>query len=566
MGNVTYSVLTYGRQDILIRCLQSFRKFHPDDPLIVTDNGGPEGDKSKIITEMYGGLYLNNPLNDSLSKIMNMGVEVSLTPYTCIVTNGVIFTKRLTEQFEVDFEFDSKIAMVGGLLFYPSGKIQHGGGFRRWNEGRMGHYGHGKDLAEAQLCTIPAYRMYVTGAVGAIRRSFWEKHHYDENLTMSCEDTDICLKAWLSGNRVFYDPEITAIHEEGATRGASTEEKKKRAPWVVKKEQESCDLFESRYKDADFWNIDKELNELNRVLHPELPVAFVRNAGMGDVLLTLPIYRYLELKQRGNIGVVTQMLEVFRGEDPKWLTNQIDQYAWSGCVNLDLAYERRRNGSIRNGYFAVAREMQIIDDPEFFPHTENIESTAFDETLMRRQVHTNDWNKPYAVVHVKDGIGPKSMSVAFWAELIELIQKHLGLVVVLVGGDTKEFSKVQGEGLINLTHKTNLHGLHAILKKAVFFVGVDSAPLHVADGTCPAVGIFTFTDPQKIVSDKVIPVVTNAECRGCHHRRQGTPVDYACEFDDFRKWQCSYMVTPVDVFMKCKEIVEKNGKKVQKEA
>ncbi|MDE2101895.1 MAG: glycosyltransferase, partial [Patescibacteria group bacterium] len=435
--NVTYSILTYGRQDLLIRCLQSFRKFHPEDPLIVTDNGGPEGDKSKAITEMYGGLYLNNPPNDSLSKIMNMGVEASKTPYTCITTNGVIFTKRLTEQFEANFIRDPKIAVVGGLLFYPSGRIQHGGGFRRWNEGRMGHYGHGKEIEQAGLCLIPAYRMYVTGAVAAIRKEFWETNHYDEQLTMSCEDTDICMKAWVFGNRVFYDPEITAIHEEGATRGASVAEKKVKHPEVIKREEESVRIFEERYNDQDFWEVDRELNRLNRLLHPELPRGFVRTAGMGDVLLTLPIYRYLEQKEKGNIVVITQMMEVFREEHPKALTQHIDEYPVSDFINFDLAYERRRQLSIRKGYIQALVEQDGMPAQMNYPDG-SLNSTAWDEFMMRRQVLSKDWNGPYAVVHVKTGVGPKSLRPDFWAELIDLIQTHLWLSVVLVGGDAPE--------------------------------------------------------------------------------------------------------------------------------
>jgi len=203
MNQVSYVVLSYGNQPSLTKCLKTFRLFHPEDPLIVVDNGGPNLELTEQISKMFNAKFFVNPGNESLSKIMNMGVEVSETPYVCIVTNGVEFTARLTEQFVKAFERDPLTVVVGGLLMYSDGKIQHGGGRRFWNDKAMGHYGQNKYPFQAKLCSIPAYRIYVTGATAAIRKDFWQENKYDETLTMSCEDTDLCFKAWQSGKRVY---------------------------------------------------------------------------------------------------------------------------------------------------------------------------------------------------------------------------------------------------------------------------------------------------------------------------------------------------------------------------
>ena len=87
---VSYVVLSYGRQDLLMKCLTTFRRFHQDDPLIVADNGGPDMDKTREVCKMFNAKLVINPLNDSLSKIMNLGCEAAETDYVCIVTNGEI--------------------------------------------------------------------------------------------------------------------------------------------------------------------------------------------------------------------------------------------------------------------------------------------------------------------------------------------------------------------------------------------------------------------------------------------------------------------------------------------
>ncbi len=555
MNRVTYVVLSYSKPELLMRCLVSFRKYHPEDPIIVIDNGGPDWDQVHQVAEMFKARSIQVLGNGPLSRIMNMGIDLSETPYTCIVTNGVIFNKRLTEQFERDFEEDPQIAIVGGLLFYPDGRIQHGGGYRRWNEKAMGHYGHGKLPHQALLCSIPAYRIYVTGATAAIRKDFWKDHKYDETFMVSCEDTDLCFQAWASGWRVLYDPEINSIHEEGATRGKTPAEKKIKAPeWDIK-EAKTTVIFNEKWTDAQLWEMNKELNRLNRELHPTLPRAFVRHAGLGDCLLTLPFHDRLCVEEGTETVVITHVPEAFRNEFPLAITTEIDTYAVSDFVDLDLAYERRQGLSIRDGYEAALEEQTGIKMGHF-PKDTKFLSTPMDELMVHR-LSPHDWRSPYVVVHTKNGGQTfKGHPPEFWMDLINRI-KELGYVVVTVG-DQVDFS-FGGDNIINLNGRTNLSMIHALMKKAKLFIGIDTGLLHIADGTCPTLGIFTGTDPKKIVTESVTPIETTAPCKGCHHRRKNPPVtDYACEFelDDPRRFMCVYTLSAATVAKKAKEVLD----------
>lgn len=551
---VTYAVLSYGKPELLMRCLLSFRKWHPTDPLIVLDNGGPDWEKVKATGEMFGARMERREGNGPLSKMMNLGIELSETEFTCIVTNGVIFTRYLTDQFVKDFEADPKTAIVGGLLFYPDGRIQHGGGYRRWNEKVMGHYGHGKLSHQALLCSIPAYRIYCTGATAAIRKEFWKDHKYDETFMVSCEDTDLCFQAWESGWRVLYDPEISTIHEEGSTRGKSPAEKKIKAPDWDRKEAETTQLFNAKWTDAQLWKMNLELNRLNREMYPELPRAFVRHAGLGDCLLTLPFYDSFHEETGGNAVIITHVPEAFRGCHPKAIATEMDTYAVSDFIEMDLAYERRQDGSITDGYRDAFKEQTGITCSPWL-NEEKVYSTPMD-LLMVHRLSPHDWRAPYVVIHTKNGGQSfKGHPVEFWMGLIEKI-KEMGFVVVTIG-DQADHS-FGGENIVNLNGRTNLAMIHALLKNAKLFIGIDTGLLHIADGTCPAIGIFTGTTPKKIVSDEVHVVETPAPCKGCHHRRKNPPVtDYSCEFDegDMRRFMCVYTLNASTVAAKAKEVL-----------
>lgn len=540
----SYVVLTYGNQSALTKCLQTFRIFHSDDPLIVADNGGPDGELTKTITTAFGGTYICNPSNDSLSKLMNMGMAEAKTDYVCIVTSGVEFNARLTEQFEKDFDADPLHVIIGGLLFYSDGKIQHGGGRRFWNYQAMGHYGQGKFPWQAKLCSIPAYRIYVTGATAAIRKSWWESNKYDENLTMSCEDTDLCFRAWQDGKKVFYDPDITSIHNEGATRGRTPEEKAIKAPWALVKERASYKLFQEKYGDAQVLEIDKKVNALNRSLHPDLPVAFVRNGATGDVLRTLETYD----RSGGPKVVITQVPEAFRDRECVAITNQMDEYAVSEFIDLDMAYERRRDLSMEQAYSGV-----VLGSEDAKNSPLNLKTTAFDWYSARMQAPNFDWDKPYVVMHFGAGWAGKVMPADFWKELSEKISaKGYGVISVGRGDDYG----INGPRAVDLVGKTNLHMLRAICEHAKLYIGNDSGPLHVADGACPAIGLFTVTTPEKCVSDKVTGIMTPAPCAGCQLRRP-LATNYECDFKpgDIREYMCGKMFEPNFIFNKALELL-----------
>jgi hypothetical protein len=108
------------------------------------------------------------------------------------------------------------VAVVGALLRYPDGRIQHGGMFRG-----SGGYGHIDHLKTVPSITVPTECECVTFAAALVRRSaFFEVGGFDEEFDCYSEDVDLCLKLRRAGWKVVYQPKATGIHEESQSTGA----------------------------------------------------------------------------------------------------------------------------------------------------------------------------------------------------------------------------------------------------------------------------------------------------------------------------------------------------------
>ena len=104
------------------------------------------------------------------------------------------------------------VGVVGHLLRYPGGTVQHGGTYR--NPGDYG-FGHVDHLAPDTRYKEPLEMENVTGASMLVRRDvFYQIGGFDEEYGLYAEDTDFCMKVRQSGWKIMFTPLVCGIHEE----------------------------------------------------------------------------------------------------------------------------------------------------------------------------------------------------------------------------------------------------------------------------------------------------------------------------------------------------------------
>ena len=132
-----------------------------------------------------------------------------------------------------------------------------------------------------------------------------------------------------------------------------------------------------------------------------------------------------------------------------------------------------------------------------------------------------------------------------------------GVEVVIAGGpdDIENVAKIRSlmkEDAMNIAGRTTIRELAAVIKGASFFVGNDSAPMHISNilGT-RTIALFGSTDWRvwRPLGDEHFVFAKDVECSPCGHSKE-------CEKDE--DW-CMKLIT-VDEVMEAVELIVEESK------
>jgi predicted lipopolysaccharide heptosyltransferase III len=160
--------------------------------------------------------------------------------------------------------------------------------------------------------------------------------------------------------------------------------------------------------------------------------------------------------------------------------------------------------------------------------------------------------KPYAVIHPGARRWYKSWPMEHFAGLADRTVA-LGVDVVIAGGpeDIENAAKIASlmkEKATNIAGKTTVRELAAVIKGASFFVGNDSAPMHISHvlGT-RTIALFGPTDWRvwRPIGEEHFVFAKDVDCSPCGHSKECTKKD--------EEW-CMRMIT-VDEVMEAVELI-----------
>jgi GT2 family glycosyltransferase len=207
---------------MLNRCVKSLLQHEPTagSDIWIFDDGSPFFDEEIIFHKRI----IRREVNKGYSTTINQALKYARDyRYDAVVTinSDVELLRPFINRAHQVFNFDKQIAVIGGMLLYPNGRIQSAGiGLHdngapiEYNKNELFTQDIGGEVSQ------PKYVMGVTGAFQIIRVSALEKiGFYDEGFQMSYEDVEFCWRTWRNKFRCFYDPHIKAVHAESATRG-----------------------------------------------------------------------------------------------------------------------------------------------------------------------------------------------------------------------------------------------------------------------------------------------------------------------------------------------------------
>jgi predicted lipopolysaccharide heptosyltransferase III len=189
----------------------------------------------------------------------------------------------------------------------------------------------------------------------------------------------------------------------------------------------------------------------------------------------------------------------------------------SGAQRRVVSYRVREQSKIRarayTDFVGVrVRDMHTVDynlalveslgvgETSAMPHLE-LPETTFEKT----EALLREWNitKPYLIFHPGSARLEKLWDAERWAQVIDSFGQNDGFDLVLTSGSSREeqahvaaIKSNTRQKVIDLSAKTDLLTLAALVRQARLLVSVDSAPVHLAAATgTPQVVLFGPTNP-----------------------------------------------------------------------
>lgn len=238
--------------EVTMEAVRSIRKTVSDSvDIMVVDDFSPV---QALVDGIAGGLaryeveLYRKDENSGFSKTVNVGLRKALVEGRDAVlfnadleisTPGWVKICQKTKDAN-----DNWAAVVGALLLYPTGIIQHAGIYFSMLTRTFDHmykYGPG-NLPEALRTRVCP----VTGAFQYIRNDTLQKVGiYDENFHMAHEDVDYCVRVFLAELQCVYEPKVRGFHAEAMFRGRPS-------PKVQEWQEKSWFTFCEKYAEQSF--------------------------------------------------------------------------------------------------------------------------------------------------------------------------------------------------------------------------------------------------------------------------------------------------------------------------
>ncbi len=235
-GRVSIIIPFKDRLELLRNCLASLRgSSYRRLEIVLVNNGSEEARTQRYLWHLEGRRRVRvvdcpGPFN--FSRLCNAGANRATGDHLLFLNNDTeVLTTDWLERLLL-IERHPEVGVVGATLLYPDRTLQHAGIFPH-RDGRWVHVYRGRpgdweglqgELRQARA--VPA----VTAACLMMRREqFLALGGFDERLSVTFGDVDLCRRVRAEGRLVVVTPHARLLHYESLTRGYTLDEAEARA-------------------------------------------------------------------------------------------------------------------------------------------------------------------------------------------------------------------------------------------------------------------------------------------------------------------------------------------------
>jgi GT2 family glycosyltransferase len=250
---VTVVIPTRDRPELLSACLESLftRTAYPAFDVVVIDNDSRLPETHELLAnwlerEPRRFRVLSDPAPFNYSALNNRAIATVEAPYVVLLNNDTEVIAPDWMEAMLGQARRPAIGAVGALLLYDDDTVQHAGVI----VGILGLAGHAHRFFPAGssgyhgAMKLDTNYLAVTGACLMIARAkYLEVGGLDEELAVSSNDVDLCLKLYAAGYRNVVVPRAVLRHKESKTRGGDD------TPAKIRRTMREIGLIRSRWTD-----------------------------------------------------------------------------------------------------------------------------------------------------------------------------------------------------------------------------------------------------------------------------------------------------------------------------
>jgi len=227
LPSVSIIVPTRNRVDLLRPCLEGIAAtdYPRRKEIIVIDNGSDEPETLRYLADLdpdFARVVVDHgPFN--FAALNNSAVTEASGDLLCFLNNDIEITDPQWLTVMAHQAMRADVGAVGAQLLYPDGRIQHAGVV----VGIGGGAAHAHRLLKPDNAgyfhrhALPQFVSAVTAACMVVHKSsFLAVRGFDaEDLPVSFNDVDLCLKLNACGWQSLYEPRAQLVHHESVSRG-----------------------------------------------------------------------------------------------------------------------------------------------------------------------------------------------------------------------------------------------------------------------------------------------------------------------------------------------------------
>ena len=218
---VSIIIPTRDKSYLLEKCIDSVTKqtAYSNFEILVVNNESVEKESTKLFEKLrrQGKTVLDYSGHFNFSAICNFAARTAKGKYLCFLNNDVEVSSSTWLSSMLEHAIQDDVGIVGAVLTYPDGTIQHMGIALGFN----GVAGHPNRFQEPDQC-VPSNCFEVSGVTFACSLiasdKYWRLGGLDEELPSGFNDVDIAIRAMNDELRNIVCVKAFLVHRESQTR------------------------------------------------------------------------------------------------------------------------------------------------------------------------------------------------------------------------------------------------------------------------------------------------------------------------------------------------------------